>query len=167
MVLTTQIPVACVGVLTISGLAPQFSLRALTRSHGWDTWLPLAGTTLCRFSRYGTPGHYTASEPTSSLTPGSAPHGTSPETHTWQAGLPGPFPRVTRAHNTAHAANGAPGPRTKQAHPCPLRYPGPPWALGLPRPTSLVPGVPTQRYSPFAATLPTRQQGSCTPPNGF
>ena len=41
------------------------------------------------------------------------------------------------------------------------------WALGLPRPTSPVPGVPTQRYSPFVATLPTRQQGSCTPPSGF
>ena len=48
--------------------------------------------------------------------------------------------------------------------PVPTTYPGPPWALGLPRPTSPVPGVPTQRYAPFVATLPTRQQGSCTPP---
>ena len=63
---------------------------------------------------------------------------------------------------TAHAAYGAPGPASA-GHPYPLRYPGPPWALGLPRPTSPVPGVPTQRYSPFAATLPARQQGSCTP----
>ena len=72
----------------------------------------------------------------------------------------------TRTQCTAHAANGAPGPAST-GQPCPLRYPGPPWALGLPRPTSPVPGVPTQRYSPFAATLPTRQQGSCTPPSGF
>ena len=46
LVLTTQIPVACVGVLTNPGHALQFSARALTRSHGWDAWLPLAGTPL-------------------------------------------------------------------------------------------------------------------------
>ena len=40
LVLKTQIPVACVGVLTISGHALQFSARALTRSRGWDAWLP-------------------------------------------------------------------------------------------------------------------------------
>ena len=40
MVLTTQIPVACVGVHTNSGHALKFSTRALTRSHGWDAWLP-------------------------------------------------------------------------------------------------------------------------------
>ena len=28
-----------------------------------------------------------------------------------------------------------PGPRIMRAHPCPLCYPGPPWAIGLPRPT--------------------------------
>ena len=82
LVLTTQIPVACVGVLTNSGHAHKFSARALTRSHGWDAWLPLAGTPLCRFSNYGTPGHYTASEPTSSLNTGSALPGI-----TWVIGL--------------------------------------------------------------------------------
>ena len=40
LVLTTQIPVACVGVLTNSGHAHKFSARALTRSRGWDAWLP-------------------------------------------------------------------------------------------------------------------------------
>ncbi len=87
----------------------------------------------------------------------------------------GPLPRVpvpttlpTRpmAPRAPHHA-GPPVPRIMRAHPCPLRYPGPPWTLGLPRPTSPVPGVPTKRYSPFAATLPARRQGSCTPPNGF
>ena len=97
---------------------------------------------------------------------GSALPGNSPSTPTWQAGAPGPFPRVARAQYTAHAPYGAPGPASA-GHPCPLRYPGPPWALGLPQPTSPVPGVPTQRYSPFAATLPARQQGSSTPLNGF
>ncbi len=60
-----------------------------------------------------------------------------------------------------------PGPRIMRVHPCPLRYPGPHWTLGLPRPTSPLPGVPTKRYSPFVATLPAHQQGSCTPANGF
>ena len=72
--------------------------------------------------------------------------------------LGSPVPR------TAHVAYGAPGPAHSRS-PVPTTYPGPPWTLGLPRPTSPVPGVPTQRYSPFAATLPTRQQGSCTPPS--
>ena len=40
LVLTTQIPVACVGVLTNLGHALKFSPRALTRSRGWDAWLP-------------------------------------------------------------------------------------------------------------------------------
>ena len=40
LVLKTKIPVACVGVLTNSGHAHKFSIRALTRSHGWDAWLP-------------------------------------------------------------------------------------------------------------------------------
>ena len=56
-----------------------------------------------------------------------------------------------------------PGPRISGS-PVPTMLSRPPWALGLRRPTSPVPGVPTQRYSPFVATLPTRQQGSCTPP---
>ena len=131
------------------------------------SWLgrvaPLAGTPLCRFPNNGTTGHYTGSEPTSSLnwrvpslaTPPQRPRG-RPASRALSLG--------TRAHCTAHATYGALGPASV-GHPCPLRYPGPPWALGLPRPTSPVPGVPTQRYSPFAATLPTRQQGSCTPPN--
>ena len=166
LVLQTQIPVACVGVLTISGHAHKFSAHALTRSRGWDAWLPLAGTPLCQFSGYSTPGHHTASEPTSSLNTGSALSGDFPSMPTWRVGSPGPFLRVTRAQYTTPVAYGAPGPASA-GHPCPLRYPGPPWAPGLPRPTSPVPGVPTQRYSPFVATLPTRQQGSCTPSNRF
>ena len=92
---------------------------------------------------------------------GSALPGDSPSTLTWQAGAPGPFPRVTRAH----ALPTRPMAPRISGSPVPTTYPGPPWALGLPRPTSPVPGVPTQRYLPFIATLPTRQQGSCTPPN--
>ena len=40
LVLTTQIPVACVGVHTNSGKALHFSTRALARDRGWDAWLP-------------------------------------------------------------------------------------------------------------------------------
>ena len=96
---------------------------------------------------------------------GSALPGNSPSTPTWQAGVPGPFPGYPRP---LHCPRGLwrPGPRISGS-PVPTTYPGPPWALGLPRPTIPVPGVPTQRYSPFAATLPARQQGSCTPLNGF
>ena len=137
------------------------------------SWLgrvaPLEGTTLCRFSNNGTPGHYTASEPTTSLnwgvpalaTPPQCPRGVlaprvpfrgSPVPSTlppWHTAPRAPHQRVTRA--TAHYA-----------------ILPPPWALGLPRPTSPVhPLSDTQRYSPFAATLPTRQQGSCTPLSGF
>ena len=79
---------------------------------------------------------------------------------------PGPLPWVS-VPNALPTRPMAPRAPHHAGHPCSLRYPGPPWALGLPRPTSPVPGVPTQRYSPFAATLPTRHQGSCTPPNGF
>ena len=124
---------------------------------------PLAGTPLCRFSYDGTPRHYTASEPTSSLNWGVPSLATPPQRPRGRPASQAPS-LGTRAQCTAHAANGAPGPASA-GHPCPLRYPGPPWALGLLRPTSPVPGVPTQRYSPFVATLPTRQQGSCTPPN--
>ena len=79
---------------------------------------------------------------------------------------PGPLPWVPtpNALPTRPMVPRAPHQRVTRAH---YAIPAPPWALGLPRPTSPVPGVPTKRYSPFVATLPTRQQGSCTPPNGF
>ena len=109
--------------------------------------------------------HDTASEPTSSLNWGVPSLATPPQRSRGRPASRAPS-LSTRAHCTAHAAYGAPGPASA-GHPCPLRYPGPPWALGLSRPTSPVPGVPTQRYSPFAATLPAGQQGSCTPLNGY
>ena len=95
---------------------------------------------------------------------GSALPGDSPSMPTWRVGAPGPFPRVSPC--PVHCPRGIRrlGPRISGS-PVPTTYPGPPWALGLPRPTSPVPGVPTQRYAPFVATLPTHQQGSCTPPN--
>ena len=80
----------------------QFSPRALTRSRGWDAWLPLVGTPLCRFSDNGTPGHYTA----------------------WQAVTPGPFPRVTRAHALPTRPMAPRAPHTA-GHPCPLPIPAP------------------------------------------
>ena len=91
---------------------------------------------------------------------------TPPSMLTWQAGATGPFSPGARAHDCPHG-HWRSGSRFMQAHPCPLRYLGPSWALGLPQPTSPLPGVPTKQYSPFAATLPARQQDSCTPPNGF
>ena len=141
LVLKTQIPVACVGVLTNSSHALQFSTRALTRSRGWDAWLPLAGTLLCRFSDNGTPGHYTASEPTSSLNTGSALPGNSPSMPTWRVGAPGPFPRVARAQFTAPVAYGAPGPASA-GHPCPLPIPAPHGPLAYHGRLARCPGCP-------------------------
>ena len=138
---------------------PSHGLMVGTRGSPWQE-LPL-----CRFSDNGTPGHYTVSEPTSSLNRG-VPFPVTPPQRSRGRLVPRAPSLRTRAQCTAHVAYGAPGPASA-GHPCPLRYPDPPWALGLPRPTSPVPGVPTQRYSPFVATLPTRQQGSCTPPNRF
>ena len=97
----------------VRAMPPQFSSRALTRSHGWDAWLPLAGTLLCRFSDNGTPGHYTASEPTSSLNTGECTSQQLPTTLTWQAGAPGPFPRVTRPRHCPRGLRLS-GPRTQQ-----------------------------------------------------
>ena len=132
------------------------------------SWLgrvaPLAGTTLCRFSNDGTPGHCNCLR--AYQLPKTALPGDSPSMLTRQAGAQGPFPGCPCPMHCPRS-QWRTGPRIMWTHPCPRRYPGPPWALGLPRPTSPVPGVTTKRYSPFAATLPARQQGSCTPPNGF
>ena len=118
---------------------------------------------LCRFPYDGTPGHYTASEPTSSLNTGECPSQQLPTTLTWQAGAPGPFPRVTRPTHCPRGLRHS-GPRIQQVtrgHYL-TRPPMGPWPTTADKPGAR---VPTQRYSPFAATLPTRQQGSCTPPN--
>ena len=126
LVLTTKIPVACVGVLSIFGPCPPIFPRALARFRGWDAWLPLAGTLLCRFSGYSTPGHHTASEPTSSLnwrvpslaTPPQCPRGVlAPRVHfrgspvpntlpPWHTAPRAPQQRVTRAHYTIPAPHG-------------------------------------------------------------
>ena len=63
---------------------------------------PLAGTPRCRFSDYGTPGHYTASEPTSSLNTGECPP--------WQLPL------------NAHVACWRPG-SLSEGRPCPVHCP--------------------------------------------
>ena len=132
------------------------------------SWLgrvaPLAGTLLCRIPNNGTPGHYTASEPTSSLNTGECPHWLLPHNAHVAGWRPGPFSEGHPSQALPTRPTALRAPHTA-GHSWPTTYPGPPWALGLPRPTSPVPGVPNQRYSPFAATLPTRQQGSCTPPN--
>ena len=103
------------GLATLGGLArtPLDSTRALTRSRGWDAWLPLAGTPLCRFSDDGTPGHHTASEPTSSLNWGVPFPGNSPSTLTWQAVAPGP---LRGSPVPLHCPRGLwhPGPRTQR-----------------------------------------------------
>ena len=90
-VLTTKIPVACVGVLTILGLALQFSLVPL---HGF-----VAGTRGSLGRNYPVPIlrrlhpralHCLRAYQLPKL--GSALPGNSPSTPTWQAGAPGPFP---------------------------------------------------------------------------
>ena len=163
MVLPTKIPVACVGVLTNLGHALEFSIRALARFRGWDAWLPWQELPSADSQTMAPPGPATVSEPSSSLKPGECPPWLLPLNAHVAGWRHEPLPRV-------------PVPTTLPTWPLelwaplhagPLCYAGPSWALGLPRPTSPVPGVPTLRYSPFAATLPARQQDSCTPPNGF
>ena len=85
---------------------------------------------------------------------------------TWQAGAPGPFPGCPCP---MHCPRGhwRPRPSIMRAHPCPLPIPALHGPLAYHGRLARCPGVPTQRYSPFVATLPTRQQGSCTPPNRF
>ncbi len=77
------------------------------------SWLgrvaPLAGTTLCRFPNNGTPGHYTASEPTSSLNWGVPSLATPPRRSRGRL-VPRAPSLGARAQCTAHAATGAPGP---------------------------------------------------------
>ena len=147
----------------ISGHAPQFSLVPL---HGF-----VAGTrgSLVRNYSLPIPQRWHPQAPhrlrAYQLPNWGVPFPATPPPNAHVAGWrPRPLSEGHPCPRTAHATYGAPGPASA-GHPCPLRYPGPSWALGLPRPTSPVPGVPTQRYAPFVATLPTRQQGSCTPPN--
>ena len=109
-VLTTKIPVACVGVVTHLGLALKFSSRALTRSHCWDAWLPWQELPSADSPTMAPPGPATVSEPTSSLKPGECPPWLLPlDAHVagWRHG---PLSPGARAHDTAHMANGAPGP---------------------------------------------------------
>ena len=99
------------------------------------SWLgrvaPLAGTPLCRFSNNGTPGHHTASEPTSSLNTGECPP--------WQLPL------------NAHVACWRPG-SLSEGRPCPVHCP-----RGLWRPGPRISGspVPTTLSRPPMDPWPT------------
>ena len=163
MVLPTKIPVACVGVLTILDHAPQFSARALTRSRGWDEWLPWQelpsadsrtmappGTTLLR--AYQLPKL------------GSALPGNSPSPLTWQAGVPGPFPGYPRP---LHCPRGRwrPGPRISGS-PVPTtlsRPPMGPWPTALPGARGTHSAILTVRShapNPSTGLLRPSKQGS-------
>ena len=110
LVLPTKIPAACVGVLPNLGLALKISL---VPSHGF-----VAGQRGSLGRNYPLlnlqPWHPRALKLSPSLPDpydlGSALPGYSPLTLTWQAGTAGPFSPGARAHDTAHAAIGAPGP---------------------------------------------------------
>ena len=97
------------------------------------------------------PGPETVSEPTSSLKPVECPPWLLPLDAHMAGWCHGPLPRVPVPTTlpTWPLALRAP------LHAGPLRYPCPSWALGLPRPTSPVPGVPTKRYSPFNSHAPS------------
>ena len=125
----------------ISGHALKFSSRALTRSHGWDTWLPWQELPSSDSPTMAPPGTATASEPTSSLKTGSALPGDSPSTLTWQAGAPGPFPGCPCP---MHCPRGQwrPGPRIMRVTHAHYAIPAPP--LG-PWPTAAK-AVPTARF---------------------
>ena len=96
-VLKTKIPVACVGVLSNSGPSPPIffpcphtvSWLGRVAPLGWNSPLPIPQRWHPRapncLRAYQLPKL------------GSALPGDSPSTLTWQAGVPGPFPRVTRA----------------------------------------------------------------------
>ena len=117
-VLTTKIPVACVGVLSNFGpcppnfpSVPSHGLMAGTRgSLGRNYPLPI----LRRWHPRAL--HCLRAYQLPKL--GSALPGNSPPTPTWQAGAPGPFPRVTRAHAlpTRPMAPRAPHQRVTRAH---------------------------------------------------
>ena len=66
-VLTTKIPVTCVGVLSNFWPCPPVFPRALARFHGWDAWLPWQELPSADSPTMAPPGTTTASEPTSSL----------------------------------------------------------------------------------------------------
>ena len=126
LVLTTKIPIACVGVLSNLGHALQFSPRALARFRGWDAWLSWQEPPSADSPTMAPPGPATVSEPTSSLKPGECPPWLLPfDAHVagWRHG---PLSPGARAHDTAHAAIGAPGPascgptRAHYAIPAPL-----------------------------------------------
>jgi len=124
LVLKTQIPVACVGVLTILGHALKFSHVPL---HGFvaGTRGSLGRNSPLPIPNNGTPGHYTASEPTSSLnwgvpslaTPPQCPRGVlapwdpfrgSPVPSAlppWHTASRAPHQRVTRAHYAIPASH--------------------------------------------------------------
>ncbi len=115
------------------------------------SWLgrvaPLAGTTLCRFSNDGTPGHCNCLRAYQLHKNWGVPSLATPHRRSRGRLAPRAPSLGTRAHCTAHAAYGAPGPASA-GHPCPLHYPGPPWALGLP---ARCPGYPlsdTHRSQP-------------------
>ena len=96
---------------------------------------------------------------------GSALPGDSPAMLTWQAGAPGPFPRVTRAHAlpTRPMAPRAPQQRVTRAHYAIAAPHGP---LAYHGRLARCPGYPlsdTHRSQPRSQPV----NGSCTPPSGY
>ena len=109
------------------------------------------------------PGPQAASEPTSSLRSGECPPRLLPlDAHMagWRHGPLFPGCPCQRHCPRGHWRYGS---RFKRAHTCPLRYPGPSWALGLPRPTSPVPGVPTKRCDTMRSHAPSPSTGLLHP----
>ena len=66
----------------------------------------------------------------------------------------------------AHVASQRYGSRFRRATRAQYTIPVP-WTHGLLWPTSPVPGVPSNRYSPFNSHALSQSMDSCTPPNGF
>ena len=142
-VLTTKIPIACVGVLTNFGPCPRVFVSCPCTVSWLGRVAPLAGTTLCRFSDDGTPRALHCLRAYQLPKNGECPLWQLPLNANVAGWRPGPLPWVP-APNALPTRPMAPRAPHHAGHPCPLRYPGPPWALSLPRPTSPVPGVPTK-----------------------
>ena len=164
MVLTTQIPVACVGVLTNSGHALKFSH---VPSHGFVAW---TRGSLGRNSPLPIPQrwhpralHSLRAYHLPKL--GSALPGDSPSTLTWQAGAPGPFPRVTRAHAlpTRPMAPRAPHQRVTRAH---YAIPAPHGPLAYRGRLARCPGTHSAILT-VRSHAPNPSTGLPTPPSGF
>ena len=112
----------------ISGHALEFSSRALTRSHGWDAWLPWQELPSADSPTMAPPGTTQSPSLPAPYNRGVPSLATPPQRSRGRL-APGPLPWVP-APNALPTWPMAPRAPQHAGHPCPLRYPSPHWTLG-------------------------------------